>query len=78
VADATKGDGILAVRVVADATSVLFAGDDLTDEDGFAVLGPQDVAIRVGGGDTIAPYRLDDAHAVAQALWRVHQLRSAG
>ena len=78
VADATKGDGIVAVRVAVDATSVLFAGDDLTDEDGFAVLGPQDVAIRVGGGDTIAPYRLDDAHAVAQALWRVHQLRSVG
>jgi trehalose 6-phosphate phosphatase len=78
VVDATKGDGIVAIRAATGATAVLFAGDDRTDEDGFAVLGSGDVAIRVGGGETIAPYRLDDAYAVAAALWRVHQLRAAG
>jgi hypothetical protein len=35
------------------------------------------VAIRVGGGETIAPYRLDDAHAVAEALWCIHDERSS-
>jgi trehalose 6-phosphate phosphatase len=74
VKEATKGDGIVALRRLTGADGVLFAGDDLTDEDGFAVLGDSDVAIRVGGGDTIAPYRLSDAPAVAAMLWRIHEL----
>jgi len=77
VREATKGDGIAEVRTMVSATAVLFAGDDLTDEDGFKVLGPGDVGIRVGGGDTIAPYRLEDAPAVAKALWRLVELRKA-
>jgi trehalose-phosphatase len=75
--DATKGDGIAEVRRRLNPTTVLFAGDDRTDEDGFAVLAERDVAIRVGGGETIAPYRLDDAHAVAEALWCIHDERSS-
>jgi len=74
--DATKGDGIREVTAAIGAECVVFAGDDRTDEDGFAVLGEKDVAIRVGGGQTIAPYRLADAHAVASALWRIHDLRA--
>ena len=77
IQDATKGDGIAEVRRRLNPTAVLFAGDDRTDEDGFAVLGEQDVAIRVGGGETIAPYRLDDAHAVAEALWFIHDKRAS-
>lgn len=69
IQEATKGNGIAEVRRRLNPTAVLFAGDDRTDEDGFAVLGAQDVAIRVGGGETIAPYRLHDAHAVVEALW---------
>ena len=74
---ATKGDGIAEVRRRLNPTAVLFAGDDQTDEDGFAVLGEQDLAIRVGEGETIAPYRLHDAHAVAEALWFVHDKRAS-
>lgn len=70
--DATKGDGITTVREAVGAKATLFAGDDVTDEDGFAILSDRDVAIRVGGGNTIARYRLDDAPAVAAALWLVH------
>lgn len=66
--DATKGDGITAVREALGATAVLFAGDDVTDEDGFGVLGSNDVAIRVGGGLTIAPYGVADAHVMAAVL----------
>jgi len=77
IQEATKGDGIHEIRRRLNPTAVLFAGDDRTDEDGFAVLAVGDVAIRVGGGETIAPYRLDDAHAVAEALWCIHDERSS-
>ena len=77
IQDANKGDGIAEVRRRLNPSAVLFAGDDRTDEDGFAVLGGQDVAIRVGGGETLAPYRLDDAQAVAEALWFIHDKRAS-
>jgi trehalose-phosphatase len=76
VKHATKGDGLNAVRSATGAEAVFFAGDDLTDEDGFAVMQASDVAIRVGGGETIAPYRLADAYAVAKALWWLHETRT--
>ena len=41
------------------------------------MLGAQDVAIRVGGGETVAPYRLHDAHAVGEALWFIHDKRAS-
>ncbi len=75
--DATKGDGIDEIRRRLNPTAVLFAGDDRTDEDGFAVLALGDVAIRVGGGTTIAAHRLDDADAVAEALWFIHRERAS-
>jgi len=77
IQEATKGDGIDEIRRRLLPSAVLFAGDDRTDEDGFAVLGAQDVGIRVGGGETIAPYRLADANAVAGALWFIHDRRAS-
>src|SRR6056300_604221 len=77
IQEATKGDGIDEIRRGLRPSAVLFAGDDRTDEDGFAVLRAQDVAIRVGGGETIAPYRLADATAVAEALWLIHDQRAS-
>ena len=68
VTSATKGDGIRALRDAVGAAAILFAGDDVTDEDGFGVLGHDDVAIRVGGGTTIAPYAVADAPAMAAVL----------
>lgn len=70
----TKGDGIGALHTAVPVGATLFAGDDVTDEDGFAVLGATDVGIRVGGGQTRAAYRLEDVHAVAHTLWLVHEL----
>jgi len=77
IQEATKGDGIEEIRRRLRPSAVLFAGDDRTDEDGFAALGAQDVGIRVGGGETIAPYRLADAKAVAGALWFIHDRRAS-
>ena len=72
---ATKGDGLLAIIKDIAPAATLFAGDDVTDEDGFAVLRATDVAIRLGGGKTQAPHRLKDAQAIAETLWLVHHFR---
>ncbi len=77
ITGATKGDGIREIRNRLRPSAVLFAGDDQTDEDGFAVLVEGDVAIRVGGGTTIAPYRLGDPHAMAEALWLIESERAS-
>lgn len=78
VRGANKGDGIERLREYTDATAVFFAGDDVTDEDGFAVLRPAagDVGVKVGPGATAAQFRVDDEHAVATMLTRLADARS--
>jgi trehalose 6-phosphate phosphatase len=50
----------------------VFAGDDLTDEKGFAVVNQrQGVAIKVGSGDTIAPCRVDSVTDMLAWLERI-------
>lgn len=70
VRGANKGDGIRRLREYTRATAVLFAGDDVTDEDGFAVLRPDagDLGIKVGEGDTAAQFRVADERAIATLL----------
>lgn len=74
VRDATKGDGLRALveRFAPDA--VLFAGDDVTDEDALAVLGRDDLGIKVGEAESVARARVADVDAMAAAL--EHLLRS--
>lgn len=74
VRDATKGDGLRALveRLAPDA--VLFAGDDVTDEDALAALGPGDLGIKVGEAESVARARVPDVEAMAAAL--EHLLRS--
>ncbi len=52
VVRADKGEGLRQLQDVSGATAVVFAGDDVTDEHGFAVLGPSDVGVKVGPGPT--------------------------
>lgn len=66
--DATKGDGVNRLREHVAATGVLFAGDDVTDEDGFAVLTGDDIGVKVGEGDTAAGFRVADVDAVSTLL----------
>jgi trehalose 6-phosphate phosphatase len=47
---------------------VLFAGDDLTDEDVFADLRPGDLGVKVGEGPTLAAHRIADPAAVVALL----------
>ena len=50
------------------ATAVLFAGDDVTDEDGMRTLGGADLGVRIGAGETAAALRVADPAAFAVLL----------
>ncbi len=56
---------------------MLFAGDDVTDEDALASLGPEDLGIRVGPGPTAATVRVADIAGLAAALRALARRRSA-
>jgi trehalose 6-phosphate phosphatase len=56
---ATKGDGITRVAEVIRPDVTVFIGDDVTDEDGFAILSADDVGIKVGLGETRARFRIE-------------------
>ncbi|MDM7855405.1 trehalose-phosphatase [Cellulomonas alba] len=71
VLHASKGEAIDALRDELGAAVVVYAGDDVTDERAFEALGPDDVAVKVGRGDTRAPYRVDDPEALVAALRRL-------
>ncbi len=63
-----KGHALRTIRANVGATAVVFLGDDVTDEDAFATLHGPDVGIKVGEGDTIAPFRVSDPEEVAVVL----------
>jgi trehalose 6-phosphate phosphatase len=63
-----KGDAVADLIVTTHAGCVIFLGDDTTDESVFAVLRPNDVGVKVGRGETSAPYRLFDVAEVADLL----------
>lgn len=60
-----KGEAITWLRRTHGASSVLFVGDDVTDELAFVRLGDADLAVKVGGGDSLAGRRLADPDEVA-------------
>ncbi|CBT74768.1 MULTISPECIES: trehalose-phosphatase [Glutamicibacter] len=53
-----KGQSLQWLREVLDVQAVLFVGDDVTDENGFKVLGSADLGIKVGAGPTVATYSI--------------------
>lgn len=66
VATQTKGDAIVDL---ADAgEGVLYIGDDTTDETVFAMLGPDDVGVKVGPGPTAARFRVKNVAEVVELL----------
>ncbi|MCJ0699702.1 trehalose-phosphatase [Frigoribacterium faeni] len=71
-----KNDGIDRLRDIVGATGVLYAGDDVTDEDGFAALGDGDLAVKVGPGESRAGHRVADPQAVARLLAELADLRA--
>ena len=65
---ADKGTALVALGERIGAATTIFIGDDVTDEEAFARLSPTDIAIKVGGADTIAAHRLRDPTCVLDWL----------
>ncbi|WP_420368076.1 trehalose-phosphatase [Curtobacterium sp. L1-20] len=72
----TKGDAIARLRDLHGADAVFFAGDDVTDEDAFRVLGDGDVGVKVGEGETLAAYRVADPAALTGVLKQLARARA--
>ncbi len=68
VTDADKGSAVTRLREELGAAAVVYLGDDLTDEDVFRRLGPADVGVKVGEGETAAGHRVADTDAALAAL----------
>ncbi|RZL65360.1 MAG: trehalose-phosphatase [Variovorax sp.] len=67
--DAFLGEAPFAGRVP------FFAGDDTTDETGFAIVQPRGgIAIKVGAGPSLATHRLDSTRAVFEWLLQARDL----
>jgi trehalose 6-phosphate phosphatase len=64
----TKGDAVraLVARLACDAALVL--GDDVTDEDAFAVGAPLVFGVHVGKGPSLAPWRLGEQSDVDELM----------
>ncbi|MGP6171284.1 trehalose-phosphatase [Microbacterium sp. A196] len=63
-----KDAAMTVLREHFDATGILFAGDDVTDEDAMQVLGAGDLGVRVGPGESSAVLRVDTPQDIAALL----------
>lgn len=68
VLDVSKGRALRDLRAETGVRTVLYVGDDVTDERAFAALEPHDVTVKVGPGATAARFRVPDPAAVAHLL----------
>ncbi len=71
-----KDTAVAALRAHTAADAVLFAGDDVTDEDALASLHGEDLGVRVGDGPTAAAARVPDISGFVVVLERLVTLRS--
>jgi trehalose 6-phosphate phosphatase len=72
--DADKGSALRRLRDELGCAAAVYLGDDVTDEDGFRALGPDDVSIKVGEGPTDARYRVSDTAGALAVLDRLARL----
>ena len=70
-----KGQALDILRHQQGASAAVFLGDDVTDEKAFLRLHGPDVGIKVGPGETLAAYRVDEPEDVAAALTCLLQAR---
>jgi trehalose 6-phosphate phosphatase len=74
VTDADKGSALRRLKTELGAAGAIYLGDDVTDEDGFRALGPDDVGVKVGDGETAAGFRVPDPAAAVDLLLRLGDL----
>jgi trehalose 6-phosphate phosphatase len=82
VRSVTKGDGVTLLREklaleTGEPVTVLYAGDDVTDEDAFAALEPTDLGVKVGPGETRATARVAGIPEFAALLDALASAREA-
>ena len=70
----SKALAVAELRAELGAASVIFIGDDRTDEEVFVELGTGDCSIHVGPGATAADHRLDGPPDVLAFLRRLSEL----
>lgn len=75
VIETSKGHAIDRLRTAMGVDAVFYIGDDVTDEKAFAHLRDGDVGVKVGGGETVAQYRVADTDGVAAVLELIARLR---
>jgi trehalose 6-phosphate phosphatase len=78
VVRAGKGLALDGLRKRLGVDAVFYAGDDVTDENAFAVLDPArgDVRLKVGDGETAAEHRVADPEQVVAVLEHLAAARS--
>jgi trehalose-phosphatase len=77
IGDANKGQAVDRLKARHPDALAVYVGDDVTDEDAFAALGPEDLSIKVGEGETGAGLRVVDPAAVVRLLGQVLAGRSS-
>lgn len=75
VVRADKGTALRALAEDVGVDAIVYLGDDVTDEHVFAVLGEDDLGIKVGPGETAALVRVADCTEVPPVLAAVASLR---
>lgn len=71
-----KDTAVATLRRMTDTTAVLFAGDDITDEDALRSLEPGDLGVHVGAGPTAATVLVADIPALAALLAALAKMRT--
>ncbi|WP_234407345.1 bifunctional alpha,alpha-trehalose-phosphate synthase (UDP-forming)/trehalose-phosphatase [Microterricola viridarii] len=77
VRDGNKGDALKYLREYTHATSVFYAGDDVTDENAFAVQGADDLSLKIGQGFTVAGNRVRGPEELAEVLALLADFRAS-
>ncbi|WP_375406516.1 trehalose-phosphatase [uncultured Amnibacterium sp.] len=77
VRSTTKGEAVEHLRRYTKASAVFYAGDDVTDEDAFVALDPDDLGVKSGEGPTAADHRVAGPAQIASVLSLLATLRES-